>query len=211
MKNPLPQKAFYYIRHGESEWNVLGKFAGGSVDTVLTENGIRQAKEQRIVFEKLSPTPTHIIHSTLSRATDTAKILNIYTKYPMIAEYDLREIEAGEWEGLPSEQVRKNWLDGLHPKNGESLDLLAKRLQKIFTEILLNEEYEIPFISAHGRLLGGMDRLFQIPPRELSIPNCQLMHFVPSHDSTKQYPYDVYVLSIKKGQIHKELADWSQI
>lgn len=211
MSCPIPQKSFYYIRHGESEWNVLGQFAGGSVDTPLTQLGINQATEKRTVFEALSPQPTHIIHSTLSRAKDTADILNENRQCPMIAEYDLREIEAGEWEGIPSSEAKKRWAAGLHPGNGENLDMLADRLQGVFNKILSNEAYDMPLIAAHGRLMNGLDHLFGVPARNLQIGNCTLLQFIPSHNPDHIYPFDVYGLIIKNGQIHKELAIWSQI
>lgn len=208
MKPLLPKKAFYYIRHGESEWNVLGKFAGGQMDTPLTAKGREQAIIAREIFEHLTPAPTHIIHSTLSRAADTAKILNINKNYPMIADYNLREIDAGDWQGLANSIARKNWSEGLSPKNGESLDMLADRIHMVFNKILTNADYILPFIAAHGRILNGLDHLFNIPARDLKTNNCQLMYFSPK-DSGK-YPWNVYILYIKNGHITKELAEWSQ-
>ncbi len=211
MNASLPRRSFYYIRHGESEWNVLGRFAGGNVDTPLTERGRCQAENIRPLFKILSPSPTHIIHSPLSRAADTAKILNHKRRYPMIEEYDLREIMAGDWEGIPYMDARQRWADGQSPPNGENLDMLAKRMKGIFTKILSNPNYEMPFIAAHGRLLNGLDHLFGIAPRSLQIENCQLLKFAPTENISKHYPFDVYSLSMEEGHIHEEPAPWSQI
>lgn len=209
MKSAVPHKPFYYIRHGESEWNVLNKFAGGQMDTPLTGKGRHQAEKARELFENLNPAPTHIIHSTLSRAVDTAKILNQFTNLPMITEYNLREIDAGDWQGKPNSEARAKWAEGLSPPNGESLDMLAKRVGKIFTKILSNDDYEVPFIAAHGRILNGLDQFYGISPRSLQTNNCQAMRFEPTDDG--KYPWNVYILGIKNGQITSELADWSQI
>jgi probable phosphoglycerate mutase len=210
MKNTIPKKPFYYIRHGESEWNVLNKFAGGQVDTPLTQNGREQALAARDIFENLLPKPTHIIHSTLSRAADTAKILNTKTHYPMISEYDLREVDAGDWEGIENREARQRWLNGLSPRTGENMDMLAIRMNNVFTKILSNTDYIVPFIAAHGRLLSGLDHLFGIKPRSLQIDNCAILHFHPSIDINRLYPFDVHEIELKNGEIHKELTFWSQ-
>ena len=38
------KKTLYFVRHGETDWNVLGKLQG-QTDVPLNENGIMQAKE----------------------------------------------------------------------------------------------------------------------------------------------------------------------
>ena len=41
----------YFVRHGETEWNVKKKIQG-KTDIPLNENGIRQAKELRASWWK---------------------------------------------------------------------------------------------------------------------------------------------------------------
>ena len=42
----------YVMRHGQTDWNVLGKIQGIS-DTELNETGIKQAKEAKEKFNQL--------------------------------------------------------------------------------------------------------------------------------------------------------------
>ena len=209
MKNPLIPKPFYFIRHGESVWNTLEKFAGGKVDTELTDLGRAQAETARKTFEALSPRPTHIIHSTLCRAADTATILNADCQLPMTARNDLREVDGGEWEGTHNKQAIENWNKGMAPANGESMNDFALRIQTAFNDILNNDAYDIPFIAAHGRILNAIDMLYGIAPRSLQAKNCQILEFIPSQ--TGQYPWDVYECDLVQGKVKKNVTDWSQI
>ena len=64
----------YFVRHGESEWNVLGRICG-STDIPLTDRGREMAREtgRKIVEEGLKI--DKIISSPLSRAYETATII----------------------------------------------------------------------------------------------------------------------------------------
>ncbi len=208
MKSYIHPKPFYFIRHGESIWNTLDQFAGGQTDTPLTDKGIIQAQDARATFDMLSPSPTHIIHSYLSRAKDTACILNINKSLPMIERTDLREVDAGDWAGLSNTEAKARWADGLTPINGENIDMFKNRIQRCFNDILITDNYEIPFIVAHGRIINAIDAIYGIPQRSLQVKNCQILKFIPSKG---QYPWDVHICTIKSGRIHEELADWSQI
>ena len=209
MTHPLPPKAFYFIRHGESVWNTLNQFAGGQIDAPLTEKGIYQAETAISTFTSLDPRPTHIFHSTLSRARDTALILNRDVNCPMSEHQDLREIDAGDWAGIPNEEAKARWARSETPTNGENLDLFAKRIQSAFQKILNTDNCEMPCIVAHGRIINAIDHLYKISPRHLQVANCQISEFKPTGKG--QYPWDVYIHTNKNGQNVSALAEWSQI
>lgn len=93
------------IRHGETEWNVLGKFQGGK-DINLSENGFKQAE---ILSERYKKSFDYIYASPLKRAFETAKILASSSgKEPLLAN-NLREISFGEWEGLTLKEIEENY------------------------------------------------------------------------------------------------------
>lgn len=69
----------YFIRHGLSQLNVEGKFAG-STDTPLVQKGKEQASRAGKKAKDLGI--DHIISSPLSRAYDTAKIIADEIGYP---------------------------------------------------------------------------------------------------------------------------------
>ena len=39
----LPQRAFYFLRHGETQYNLERRFQG-TIDVPLNDNGVEQAK-----------------------------------------------------------------------------------------------------------------------------------------------------------------------
>lgn len=95
------------IRHGETEWNILGKFQG-STDIPLSNEGIRQAF---MLKERLKSDFDYIFSSPLKRAYETAKILcDESGKQISIAE-EIREINFGEWEGLTVKGIAEKYPD----------------------------------------------------------------------------------------------------
>ena len=54
----------YFVRHGETEWNVKKKIQG-KTDIPLNENGIRQAKELACQLVEEDISVKHVYHSCL--------------------------------------------------------------------------------------------------------------------------------------------------
>ena len=81
---------FYFIRHGQTVWNVENKICGAT-DSPLTEYGREQAKEtgQKILAEGIKA--DEILCSPLSRAADTARLISEMTGIPYRVEPRLIE------------------------------------------------------------------------------------------------------------------------
>ncbi len=88
------------VRHGAINWS--GKI--GAPDDGLNEAGRSQAQAtaRRLVGLK----PVALYSSTMRRAIETAEIIAGVNGLEVLPEQRLREWYAGEWEGLPEEQVR---------------------------------------------------------------------------------------------------------
>ncbi|MFL0249301.1 histidine phosphatase family protein [Clostridium neuense] len=95
----------YLVRHGETEWNALGKFQG-SKDIVLSPDGISQAK---YVSDRLKNKFDYIYSSPLKRAYKTASIIALQSNMEARILNDLREIDFGEWEGLTVKEIKDNF------------------------------------------------------------------------------------------------------
>ena len=90
---------FYYIRHGQTDWNLAEKMQGGQTEKDLNEKGVKQAIETR---EKLKNIEYDIlICSPMNRAIQTAQIINEGRNVPIIIDERLRERRLGEMEGNP--------------------------------------------------------------------------------------------------------------
>ena len=91
---------FYFIRHGQTVWNVENKICGAT-DSPLTEYGREQARKtgQKILAEGIKA--DEILCSPLSRAADTAQLISEMTGIPYRVEPRLIEQNFGKWESTP--------------------------------------------------------------------------------------------------------------
>ena len=78
----------YVVRHGQTDWNVQHKLQG-SVDIPLNSTGLKQAQELSTKIETLDF--NLIISSPLSRALETAKIINQKKNVPIVTNNLLAE------------------------------------------------------------------------------------------------------------------------
>ena len=87
---------FYFVRHGQTIWNVEGKICGAT-DIALTQLGHEQAIEtgKKILEEKIHA--DEILYSPLMRAADTAKHISGITGIPAREELRLKEQNFGIW------------------------------------------------------------------------------------------------------------------
>jgi probable phosphoglycerate mutase len=124
------------VRHGESEWNRIGRYQG-QADAPLSALGVSQAAALggRLQRERLDA----IFTSPLQRAARTAEaIAKHHPEVPLHREPALMEIDHGEWQGLMIDEVVARYGEGLrewrlHPTRaqfpgGESFSNILKRV-----------------------------------------------------------------------------------
>lgn len=138
---------FYIVRHGQTNWNILGKTQGhGNSD--LTAKGIEQATE---LAESIVNYPIDYIYSSdLGRAVQTAQILGDKLNIEVEETEALREMGFGEWEGLLIDEIKTNyanvyttWRNEPHLAQipgGETLHLIKDRVDSFIQS--LNEKYD---------------------------------------------------------------------
>jgi probable phosphoglycerate mutase len=92
-----PPTTLFAVRHGETEWNRLGR-QQGHLDTRLTDVGVRQA---RALAEGLVGQGIEAIYSSdLGRAMQTAQAIGERLGLPVTADAGLRERHLGTMQGL---------------------------------------------------------------------------------------------------------------
>ena len=143
----LPLKPFYMIRHGESEANKEHVFAG-HIDSPLTDLGRSQAEQARIILESLPIKPDLIAHSHLSRARDTALIMDRDLKIPMYEDPDLAEIFYGEQQGQTITEENKTFIHTIDPPGGETHEEFKNRILRGISNAL--NKAELVLITGHG-------------------------------------------------------------
>jgi len=144
----------WYVRHGESESNVRGVFAGGQDNTPLTDVGREQAKLAGQVLKNFNINFDHIISSPLDRTKETAKIIANELQFTEDnIEYDerLQEYDVGTGNGTPYEGATSEQLVGF--PGAEKPEAFKKRVHGVLAEIKAREGNTL--IVAHG----GVGRL----------------------------------------------------
>ena len=138
---------FYIVRHGQTDWNILGKTQGhGNSD--LTQKGEQQALE---LANAIKEYPIDYIYSSdLGRAIQTAKIIGDTIGIDVTETPGLREMGFGDWEGLLIDEIKKDhaktyetWRNQPHLveiPNGETLHIIKDRTDNFIKE--LNEKYD---------------------------------------------------------------------
>ena len=129
---------FYFVRHGQTIWNVEGKICGAT-DIALTELGHEQAiaTGKKILEEHIYA--DEILYSPLMRAADTAKHISEVTGIPARVEQRLKEQNFGRWESTPRNgaefRVAKQSFVCSY-EGGESMLRLAQRIYNLLDEVL---------------------------------------------------------------------------
>ncbi|MEM8981062.1 MAG: histidine phosphatase family protein [Pseudomonadota bacterium] len=94
----------YVMRHGETEWNLEGRFQG-ALNSPLTPKGRAQAEMLSKVLSAFDLTKFDIRVSPQGRAFETAAIA--FARHASFLRTDdrLREIEVGDWSGKLRSEV----------------------------------------------------------------------------------------------------------
>lgn len=158
----------FLVRHGETEWNRLGKFQGCQ-DIDLSREGIVQAE---YLSKRFNTNFDYIYTSPLKRAVQTATIIASNKEIEPMIISELREINFGEWEGLTlkeiSSQFPKEFSEWKNDKvegpmcGGDlSIKKASLRAKNAIEEIAIKNKEKRILIVAHGGIIkSGLIGLF---------------------------------------------------
>lgn len=172
----------YFVRHGESEWNVADRICG-CTDVPLTDKGHQQAIKigEQILAAGISA--DEILYSPLIRAAETAKHIAELTGIPMRKEPRLIEQHFGRFEGTSPRNAEEFRLakrqfvcsyDG-----GESMMKVAQRIYNLLDDIRDNGRTVI--LVAHNGIARVVRSYFEDMTNEeyadFGVPNCSVTAF----------------------------------
>ena len=166
----------YFLRHGETDWNVAGRLQGQR-DVPLNGRGRDQASAAgRVLRGVLTPSElegVHYVASPLWRARETmqrAREAMGLSALPFATDDRLREISFGQWEGETWRGLRKQRPEAIAererqpwafvPPGGESYAMLAERLRP-WAESLIGDTVAVSHGGVARALLAlyaGMNR-----------------------------------------------------
>jgi broad specificity phosphatase PhoE len=165
----MPPAVIYYIRHGETDWNVAGRLQGGR-DIALNARGRAQAAHCGEILRDLfaragsDAAAYDYVSSPLCRASETMELTRAalgldpsgYRLEPALAE-----ISFGEWEGFTIAQLRTRdpqrlatrEHDKWHflPPGGESYEMVSKRMHAWYRGLKGDV-----VVTAHGGTARGL-------------------------------------------------------
>ena len=157
----------YFVRHGETEWNVRKKIQGAT-DIPLNEHGKKQAEELASYLVKEQEAGRFsagcVYTSPQRRAAQTAQTVADALHIPCIPLDGIREMKMGDWEGLNWRVVKRRYKDSyqswntnrryVRTPNGESYNDLLKRTFDAVDEILEREQNrENVLVVSHSAVL----------------------------------------------------------
>jgi len=161
-----------FVRHGESEKNVLGVLSNTHDKWPLTEKGKEDAEH---VKNKINDKVDLIIASPILRARETADIINAKMNVPI--EYDnlIAEQDYGLWNDKPMDHLQKfdkdyqEYQKNKHDvetrfnykfgKMGESRQDIIKRIEKFLLETVKKYPGKTILIVSHGGINAAIHRL----------------------------------------------------
>ncbi len=146
----------YLIRHGETDWNVLGRFQG-QADPPLNSTGIAQSEE---LAASLRGEKIDVIYtSPLKRALQTAEILSQRLSVELIIDPRLMEIHQGDWQTRLRPEIEAVYAElfaewetnpwDVSPPGGESLAEVQARVKEAMGDILENHPRKHIAIVSH--------------------------------------------------------------
>jgi probable phosphoglycerate mutase len=165
MRPPL----LYYVRHGETDWNVEGRLQGQR-DIKINPRGRAQARHCGEILRDLlardsaDPAQLDFVSSPLGRARETMDLLRLTlgldpTAYGVDAR--LAEVAFGSWEGFTSAGLRTHSPEAyaeresdkwaFTPPGGESYATMSMRVRDWY-DTLARDTVAV----AHGGTLRGL-------------------------------------------------------
>ena len=173
----------YFVRHGETVWNVENKICG-TTDSPLTQRGREQAKQtgENILAEGIKA--DEILYSPLSRAMDTAKIISEMTGIPCRMEPRLIEQNFRKWESTPRDgedfkKAKESF--ACRYEGGESMLHLAQRIYNLLDDIKAEAGEKTYILVAHNGIARVVQSYFTDMTNEeyadFGIKNCQVVRY----------------------------------
>jgi len=169
MASAEPRPTLYYIRHGETDWNVAGRLQGRR-DVPLNARGRAQARRSGDILRDLlarddrDPATLDYVSSPLTRASETMQLVRTSLGFAgdgFRCEPQLAEIAFGDWEGFTIAQlherdpqrIAQREHDKWHfvPPGGESYQMVAARMHDWYTSLKTDT-----VATAHGGTARGL-------------------------------------------------------
>jgi len=175
------KKTFYFIRHGQTDWNAEHR-AMGVTDIPLNSRGETQSRNALQQVKDLNIKT--ICYSPLKRSKQTAEILNGVLQCDMVPVEELKEFNLGNCAGKIIGDWFDEWMNGAMISDGESFENFVQRSLVGINKSLVQKGPVL--IVAHGGTYWAIQRAVQLLDLP-DLPNCVLAGFSPPNSLEKKW------------------------
>ena len=191
------------LRHGQSEWNAMGRWQG-QADIELTDLGYEQARR---ATEKLGMFDA-VVSSDLRRAHLTASIIANGLGIGLLpTDHRLRETDVGEWQGLTHHQIERDWPGYLdahrRPPGFESDESIVTRVSAALFDLADAFPGSEVLCIAHAGIIRVMRRAHRVP--DTRIANLGGCHFTVTTGENARIEIGDVVNLFEHGELGEEL------
>lgn len=156
----------YFVRHGESEANVKGTFAGQKEDSPLTTKGKDQARLTAMDLVRKKIKPSKVIVSPLVRAYETATIIIEHAKLDdvqLVVDQRVAEYDMGSLTGTPIRKVSS--VELVSAEGAEDPEMFMNRVHGMLDELTSLEE--VVLVVSHA----GVGRIIEAKKKAVAAAN----------------------------------------
>jgi broad specificity phosphatase PhoE len=169
----LPHLPFYFLRHGETDYNLAGRMMG-VLDIPLNATGRSQAEKARAAVHAVGFKA--VAASPLARAWETAAIVNDGLRLPLTPIDDLKEVDVGAFEGAADPSFMPRWHGGEPLERVETFPDFSARIGRGLIRALALHPPVL--VVAHGGVFRAIEKLLGFAGTT-DVPNCCLARFEP--------------------------------
>ena len=188
---------FFVVRHGETEWNAIGKIQGHS-DIPLNQTGQTQAALGQKLVSNLGT--LKIYSSDLGRALETAKIMTQQDSPNIITNQLFRERNFGLIDGMDSQSVDDYFRQnphhaGIDKQGGLALAHNSETTAQLWARIRQGlqaidqplPQGTRPIIFAHSGVVRALRQFLGGADLPTMAEHCTPYHFMYQADGVWQY------------------------
>jgi broad specificity phosphatase PhoE len=189
VKPVLAPRPFWYLRHGETDWNARGLSQGRS-DIPLNENGLAQSARAAAALaanaDRYAPVE-RIVSSPLVRALRTAELVEEalvrsgHRRLPIATDPELQEVCFGVQEGEPMGDWYDSWIAGDYTPEGAEVfaDLMARAAAAVNRA---TEGEGTVLVVCHGAMFRALRAVMNLPAN-VRLPNAVPLWLEPGADA----------------------------
>jgi len=197
-KIKIPHVPFYFVRHGQTDWNRENKVMG-QIDIPLNEVGLKQAQ---IVAKNIAHIEiSHIVSSPLKRAKQTSEIIAATLNRPITVIDELTQNALGVLEGRNKAEplygtaignLIEHWKIGGDIEGAERWsDFVSRIAVGLNSALAINPNEKPVLIVSHKPVYWALLHILNAQVVDMNVKNCGAYFFSPPDLDSNRWTVNV--------------------